>query len=543
MATRYASWAMDAMEKDDWGSALAALERASDFADVSSDISYLLALAWHHENKPRGMVLGALEKSLETDIWNLCRSESARFLKIENLIAIKAYSPALDELAKAGKDLREAELSLLALGLQAPGEFLRYMAESLDRYPRDNGPPRVFFGYLRARESGGESRPAGDPEEYSGEVNPGKDDFGILELILRRLPVLLLNDPELAWMAAPYIRDKDEARRLVSAYRAIHTPVPDSIPAALQLGVIDEETAVEELFDARSLSLTGIISGFLPWSAVERLPDSAILDMALLSEVWKLLRSENAKLIFRRNLSAYTGVIKEDRDKDGIPETSAEYYMGMMISSSYDEKQDRVPDLSVHFEAGNPVSANVIMPPEGRGTNPAESSTLQFGTPELVLQWERYPAVLEAELEGIKFVPRPLDFYYSPVLFDELWGSGVLFPRRDPLNPPITRRVLIARALRAERPSREFAGGREVVELNQGIPVRAREYMVRQNTGEEFLVSETEFVRGRPLLQRVDLDLDGHMETVRHFRQPGRTAEPENLLDYDSDIDYTVIVE
>jgi hypothetical protein len=73
-----------------------------------------------------------------------------------------------------------------------------------------------------------------------------------------------------------------------------------------------------------------------------------------------------------------------------------------------------------------------------------------------------------------------------------------------------------------------------VVELNQGIPVRAREFVG------ELMVSETEFLRGRPQLQRADLNFDGKMDTVRHFRRNYRAVELEELWNYDRDIDYTV---
>jgi hypothetical protein len=85
-----------------------------------------------------------------------------------------------------------------------------------------------------------------------------------------------------------------------------------------------------------------------------------------------------------------------------------------------------------------------------------------------------------------------------------------------------------------ERPSLEFSGGIESVELAQGIPVAAREYSSGQ------LVSEKEFLRGRPQLQRVDLDLDGRMETVRVFRHDYQAVELEDLWNYDRNIEYTV---
>ena len=490
VAERYALWAKNAMDHGRWDEALAALERAADFADVSSDIGYLLALARSHANKPIGLVLAPLEKSLELGIWNFCDSESALFLKIENLIAIRAYSAALSGLSMVTKGPKEAELTLMALVSSGNAEFRRYLADTFDRYPRETGPVRVFFRYLKA--------------EYDSGRNPGTEDLQLLELIIRRLPVLVLKDPELAWMAAPFMRDTVEAQRLVMAYRAVNEPVPASLPAALRLGVIDDESALEELFSAG---------------------ENAMLNIALLAEVWGLLRRQETKGVFRRNLSAFTGVIIEDANNDGIPEITAKYNRGLLELSSYNEEQDGIPNLTVRYEAGDPRQASVLVPPDRSGNAFA------------VVAWERYPALLQAELDGIRYIPRPLDLYFSPLSFEELWGSGVVFPRLDSLNPPLTRRTLVLHSLRVERPSLEFSGGTEIVELNQGIPVRAREYVG------ELMVSDTEFLRGRPQLQLVDLNFDGRMDTARHFRRNYQPVELEDLWNYDRDIDYTLAIE
>ena len=491
MAARYAQWAKDAVDQGRWTEALAGLERAQDFADVSSDISYLLALARSHENKSRTLVLEALDRALAVNRWNLYSGEDARLMKAENLVDMRAYGKALAELSGAAKSPKQAVLTLRALMPYRPEEFRRYMTDTLDRYPRETGPVRVFFAYL------GNENAAGH--------NPGKDDLELLELVNRRLPVLLPKDPELAWMAAPFMRDSAEAKRLVSAYRAIHTPVPASLPAALRLGVIDEETAIEELF-------TPADSG------------ANTLDLTLLSDTWDLLRTEESRAVFRRNLSAYTGVIIEDGDRDGIPENSTEYSGGQLVRYAYDADQDGNPELAVDFDAGVPERAVVLIPPEAGARLSAE------------LLWEQtpgrqYPAVLEVKLDGVSYIPRPMEFYYSPLAFDELWGSGLLYPRRDPLCPPLTRRVLVSSVYKVERPSLEFKGGIEVVELNNGIPVRAREYVG------DLMVSETEFLRGRPQLQRLDLNLDGRMDTVRHFRRSYRPKELEDIWNYDRDID------
>jgi len=508
MAVLYAEWARDVIDQGRWSEALAALERANDFGDVSSDICYLLALARSHENKPRAEVLEALNMALAVNHWVLYHAESARLMRAENLIAVRAYNEALVELSHVSRSPEEAVLTLRALAALRPVEFRRLLGETLDRYPRESEPVKLFFTFISNNDAAG--------------LNPSSDDLETLELIRRRLSVLLLDDPELAWIAAPYIRETAEARRMVSAYRAVNIPVPESLPIALKLGVIDEETALEELFDFSRERHT--------------------LDMALLGEIWELLRREDTIAVFRRNLAAYTGVIIEDSDRDGIPDTFVEYDRGWPTRCVYDQSQDGVPVLTVFFEGGVPYRAIALIPPETVGggfsalRGPAEGFVVSALTSRksAALQWERYPAVLETELDGARFIPRPLDFYYSPVLFIELWGSGVLYPMRDQMSPPLTRRTLVLWSLLVERSSLEFNGGIEVVELNQGIPVRAREYVGG------LMVAETEFLRGRPQLQRVDLDLNGRMDTVRHFRPVYRAMELEELWDYDRDFDYTV---
>jgi len=496
MAGRYALWAKNAIEQGRWSEALAGLERARDFADVSSDISYLLAMARLHENMPRGAVLDALEYSIRLNLWNMYSLEEARLLKAEQLIALRAYPQALVELSMVSKSIMEAELTLKALSASQPSEFRSYVKHTLDRYPRESGPVKIFLGFLKNREAKG--------------LDPEKEDLELLELIIRRLPALLLHDAELAWITAPYMWDFDEAKRLVMAYRAIHKPLQASIPAALLLGIIDEVTAMEELFGSVEND--------------DKDQGDKSIDIALLGEVWDLLRYEEARELFRRNLSVYTGVITEDSDMDGIPETSVEYRGGIIVLSCYDTVQEGIRDLTVFFEAGDPKRAIVLLPPESSGRK------------EAVLLWERYPCVLEAELDGARYIPRPLEFYFSPVRFVDLWDSGVLFPQRNAMNPPLTRRSLVTGVLKIERPSQEFRGGIEVVELAQGIPVRAREYVG------DLMVSETEFIRGRPQLQRVDLDLDGRIDTIRRFNRNYRQVELEELWDYDRDIEYSVTV-
>jgi hypothetical protein len=147
--------------------------------------------------------------------------------------------------------------------------------------------------------------------------------------------------------------------------------------------------------------------------------------------------------------------------------------------------------------------------------------------------------VLEAEQEGTRYLPRPLSFFFAPLRFRELCGSGLLYPEEE-FQGGFSRRSLASVSLLIERPGREFAGGIERMELEKGIPLRAREYLG------EALVSETAFFQGRPRFQFLDLDMDGRMETARRFREnppPPRAGEGGEddlppFLDHSGEIEY-----
>jgi len=60
-------------------------------------------------------------------------------------------------------------------------------------------------------------------------------------------------------------------------------------------------------------------------------------------------------------------------------------------------------------------------------------------------------------------------------------------------------------------PSAEFEGGVEQFHLERGLPIRA------EVTLNGRVVSVTEYENGSPITQRLDLNLDGYMDTVRRF--------------------------
>jgi hypothetical protein len=491
VAERYEDWAIAAISGGRWAEAEAALERARDFAGVSSDLSYLLALVRSHENRPRGAVLDAARRGLETNRWNRYSAVLARLLEAEALLRVRAFTDTLRSLAlipAADAEWYGADIACLRLrallGLQDIPSFLSATALALEEYSRDPGPVRILLRYA------------------SEKAVPEAAERGLVETVLKRLPLLLEGAPDLAYRAAPFIRDTEEARRLVSAYRASGGADPEALPAALNLGVIDDDRAVEELFRLETP------------------------DRDLILDVWKLLRGSGGRESFMRNLSRFSGVIQEDADHDGCPEARTRYANGVIEEYAYDADQDGVFEWRVFWSAGVPVRAGIAVSPEaGAGPVRDEAAGLPLrdaDLPRASLVWERYPAVLSAGLGGLTYGFNPGEFMFSPFLITEIPGSGgLLYPGRDPRGARLTGRALASFAAGLERPSREFPGAVERITLERGVPRRAAEYL------EGRAVSVTEFIQGRPVVQRIDLDLDGRMETVRRFSVRGEVPGPE----------------
>jgi hypothetical protein len=513
-AEGYLDWALTALDRGRWAEAGEALERARDYADVSSDLSYLLAVVRSHENRPQGAVLAAVRLALETNRWNRYSPSQARLLEAEVLIRLRAFSEALrsvslvSETGTLGAEAFYLRLRAL-LGSRNLEEFRAVMALALERYPRDSRLLGLFLG-------------------YAADKLPEGQDQALMDIALRRLPLLLDEAPELAYLGAPFIRDIEEARRLVASYRAMGGSDPAAIPAALSLGLIDEGAAIDELF-----SLPGIP-----------------LDKALILKVWELLRHNPGREQFQRNLSRFSGVILEDMDQDGYFEARTLYRDGLIQGYDYDQDQDGLFEWRIFFSAGTPVRGEFALSPDGDGSS-AEPGWAwggpAFALPEgegdrsrAVILWEQYPAVLRVNLGDLTYVFSPWEFSFSPLVFTDFAGGGpegFWYPGRNSRGSRLTTRSLVSSAMALERPSREFSGAVERVSLTGGIPQRAAEYRDGR------MVSVTEFQAGRPVIQRVDLDLDGRMETIRRFHRESRPPATGALLVERLPFEYGAVLE
>ncbi|MCL2804585.1 MAG: hypothetical protein FWD26_01420 [Treponema sp.] len=510
VALQYVNWVRQAIEEGRLDEAYAGINRAKDFADVSSDISYLLAFlqSSHRSLVSRNDIVNNLNNAIETNRWVIYNETNALLLKAQMLIAMREYLNALECLNRITViNADSAMLRLLALrGMvfrssdhHALAQFRSFLLNTMDRYPRDPRPLRIFFEYAQNRKPFHES------------------DINLLELALRRLPFLLEADPELAWMASPFIRDTETARRYVASYRAggiPHVrnrdfyPHPGSIAAALNLGLLGDIEAADELFSASR--------GFnYPYPREITPNGNPVLDKDIIEDIYNLLRSEEGREYFTRKLLSFTGFISTDNDRDGYIESSVFFNEGSPEQFVYYMSQNNVYNFIINFSRA-----------------PQKASVYIAGI-KSELEWERYPSVGQVTMDKEIFKFRPADFQYAPVSFIVLGGSrnraGLSFPVPAYQYVDLTYRTLVSYCSSLSRPSVEFDGATETFYMERGIPLLAVETL----NGKQ--LSVTEFQRGLPVIQHIDLDMDGRMETIRRFRSLDVVAAGGiDFLDYRS---------
>jgi hypothetical protein len=540
-ALQYVQWIQQAIDEQRWDEALAAANRAMDFYSVSSDIPYLLAvIRLHYKNSiKQNAVVEILDKAIDANRWVKYSEYSAQLLKAQMLISMREYQNAitcLDKIDAAGSRADAVMLRLLALRGMAsgkePGYDYAYAAAqfrsqtllAIDRFPRDPRPLRIFFEYAHNRKP----QPSDLPES----------DINLLELALKRLPFLQETDPELAWMAAPFIRNVDDARRSAAAYRSgslssdkNFEPNPASIPVALNLGLIDDKTAIEEIFSSRKEygETPLIFDEEIKIIFNEQIPPMfegiSPIKKEIIIDTYKLLRSEEGRDLFTRKLLTFSGFIFVDDDNDGYIENAVHYREGV-IDYLIDSLSNNVFRFGVKFgQDNNPEEVSTFIL---RNDSSRERNLLR----RVNLQWERYPSVKLAESENEKFNFGPAVFSYAPIKFIKLGGSdkltGLLYPELEYQYIVLTYKALLSSCSSYSRPSLEIDGAAETIYMDKGVILQAVETL----NGRQ--VSVTEFEKGLPIVQNIDLDLDGRMETIRRFRRPPAGYDPESLLNYRS---------
>lgn len=444
------------------------LRRAVDYEDVSSDLSFELARVEDELGRPRAQVAATLERAFAAKRWRQHSEGEARLFKARLLLELCDYYGALSELDMASAGLEREKIALTSLMfLRRDTAFLGRAREALAVYPGSEDIEILVFRYAQNIQKRSQ--------------RPSTQAISLIERLVEN--VLARGEyGEVIYYAACFLSDFDNARRLLRAHLA-RTGIPPikALTVLLNLGVYDEETAIDALF----------------------LPTQPTIDVDIAKEIYGLLRSDAAKDYFMGRLAVFSGILGEDRNGDGIFELLANYDTGMCSKVRIDAAQSRDKPIVINCKAGIVLDS--------------EAGDFHF-------VYDAYPSVRRADMPDETFYFSPDEFFFAPVRFDPLCeDDGILFPNRIENAPAVSRRSLYAEARRVERPSAEFDGAVETLNLVHGSKVHAQEELDGK------IVSETFFQNGTPLYQRVDTELDGRLETIRYFK---RLASGEFAVDY-----------
>jgi hypothetical protein len=498
IAGKYLEWARQAANEGRRGAAINALRRALNYADVSSDISYLLAsLEYEDEMIMRGQVLSNVNLAIGTDRWNYYSLNDARLLKANILVDLMRYDEALRIIALIDESEEKELLRLKALLHSKQNALFRRAAErAMELYPFSPGIAALTLQYAG---TSGEHETAGE---------------ALLSTILRRLGALCEIDAGLIRQAAPFMPDIEEAARQLEAWIASSgTALPKpALPVLLNLGVIGEDVAIDALFaedDTRTI----------------------VIDRGTLTTVFNLLRTEPSRERFISTITRYTGIIREDKNNDGIYESSCSYRSGHPVHYANDAKQERLSNIEMQWKAGEARYALITLVNDTDIISLADAPSFTRHE-DIIVEYDIYPAVKKISVNDNIYYFRMEDFYYAPLLFKKLlFDDGMMFPELNSEEYIVTLRTLSSFAYIIEGPSREFQDAVEQIKLLDGIVVSSRE------TLDGKVVSETEFVSGKPFRQKIDLDLDGRMETLRFFKlnEIGESEIDSTQSDWDGD--------
>lgn len=502
LADLYIESALASAQGGAWDEALRILDRARDFSDVSSDLSYLRALALSRTGAPAGAILSAVREGLEAARWRRWTAADGRLLESSTLLRLRSFEAALS----AGRGLGGPAAAAVRLAaLLGAGDWSSYraaLAESLAEFPADVAIASEAFSGLAAVSRG----------------TPTPEDRRSADLLLSRLPVLLQSDPSLAIAALPFMTRTDDKERTLAAYRAVASPAdPRSIAPALDLGLLDDRAAVAELFGGEGKTR---------------------LDAAVLVACRAALRSDEGRAAFDAAVRGYSGRVDSDEDGDGYSEARATYASGALVSYAYDADQDGLPELSLRFSDGLPTDGEIS------SLSGAASPSLPQSPADqnlILVRWFRYPYVQDATYRAVRYFAAPAAFSYAPVLLTPLISGSPLpalrFPRIDRRSGALSERSLISFASALERKSDVADGAVERISLVSSIPVSSEIYVGG------LLAAMTRYEKGFPVERWADLDLDGRMEILyRYGPQPERPGvldqlpQPEEtLLDADGD--------
>ena len=387
-ALQYLQRAAELYADSNYAAALEYAEKGITFDDSFADFFYLKAQCLTHLDGTRAQCLDAAETSLASGLKLRIYSRDSLILLLTRLyIETERYNEALQlgqTLAFPSADSDFYRASAL-YGLGRDEQARDVIETALTRWSFDSRFPRLFF--LQERDK---------PMTRAGKK--------LADTLLQQLYVWIEQAPSLAVYAAPFDPNPQENNRRLKVYRNMHAADNQNLDARTQLaavlaelryGVIDEKTAVEEFFAVTTAS-------HLPQEENGKTPVSAVYSDQLI-ELCRLTGTSGMRKEIGTRLTAFSGVLLEDDNYDGISNAAVFFEQGRPVSAYFDLNQDEEYEYQVQCNLGAP--SLIFTPKNG-----------------YAVQYDSYPAIhaVIQRADKREYIMRPLSLRWEPVTQTEL---------------------------------------------------------------------------------------------------------------------------
>ncbi len=491
LAVRYAELARSAASSFRYDDASFYAHRSLDYDASSSDTQVLAARIELALGEPLRGVETHFRAALAADDFRLERRDAAVIALANALARMRGYDDALELIdgLPPGPDARYVEaLCLARLGLRE--RYRAALSKALDDHPSDPRFAALFLSGLPL-----------DPDSFA----PDAAERAILERILARLPFLARLDRELPLMAAPYFARVEDRRDAVLEYRASGRKRPEAVLLALRYGVIDEATAIRELFSFRRL------------------------ERSVLRGLRGELSSDGSLGAFGDAFLAYDGSVTVDADRDGEPEEETLYRHGAVASWRLDADQDGESEAAAAFSENLPVTVRTVT---ARTPSGAVAS-------ELLVDYDLYPYASRAVVKrdgSIRAYAFETDRKPLPIFSLDVEASGTSDGAAAFVYAPVfhAEAVPVEAALLADaaRVGTRDHGTEAVFDLAGGIPVASERHDAAGR-------ARVRYRDGFPYREDLDLDGDG-IDDARVLYRRGPDGKPERAaFELDADCDGT----
>lgn len=456
----------------EWDQALFEAKLGSAYDPLLADFSYIEALVYIATEKPRYQSIERLEYALSKGLqWRFYNKSEATLLCSRLYAETNRYTEALSLLDKlkpysfADADFVKI-LCLLALGQN--DKAIDSIDSALDTWPFDVRFPRLFL------------------ERFSS-IRPSQKSVSLSTKILSRLYVWENEDRELLLLAVPFIRDAITKEKNILTYRSMgkndstsKNPRINALSAvfALELGLISENTAVQEIIDCAQ-------SG---------------IELDLVQKILDLLITKEARNLLLGFLSHFSGLVINDANNDGIIDSYIQYEAGRPSFAFFDPNQDGLKTISVYSDFGSPL--RILM-----------------GHPKKEIFYDTYPYIKSVKEENREYSLRPRSLSWAPIewvkeftAISELSFYSFFLTNKQEI---LSEKSLLSYAAFYTEPDL-LDGGFATTHLDNGSIISS------ESKENGVLYKLTKYVKGIPSVSQVDRDRDGVFETLIYYSNTGK---------------------